>query len=63
MSVKPYTNPDEESNSIDVSDPSMQEMSANRKYSIAEAMKNSMTMDELDRHLSEIIHRHYHPEA
>lgn len=63
MSVKPYTNPDEESNSLEVSDPSMQEMSAKRKYSIAEAMENSMTVDELDRHLSEIIHRYYLPEA
>ena len=63
MSVKRYSNPDEESNSIDVSDPSMHEMCAKRKYSIAEAMENSMTMDELDRHLSEIIHRHYLPEA
>lgn len=63
MIVEPYIDPDEEINSIDVSDPSMQEMCAKRKYSIAEAMENSMTMDELDRHLSEIIHRHYHPEA
>lgn len=63
MSVEPYTNPDEESNSLEVSEPSMQEMSAKRKHSIAEAMENSMTLDELDRHLSEIIHRHYLPEA
>lgn len=63
MSVKPYTNPDEESNHEVAAEPAMQEMIAIRRHSLAKAMETSMTMDELDRHLTDLIHRHYHPEA
>lgn len=63
MSVKPYSNLDEESNPMVASEPAMQEMIVKRKYSLAKAMETSMTVDELDRHLTKLIHRHYHPEA
>lgn len=63
MSVKPYTNLDDDCNSMMAAEPAMQEMIAKRKYSLAKAMETSMTVEELDRHLTELIHRHYHPEA
>lgn len=62
MSVKPYSN-DEENKPMVASEPVMREMIAKRKHSLAKAMESSMTVDELDRHLTELIHRHYHPEA
>lgn len=63
MSVKPYNYPDEESNPTMASEPVMQEMIAKRKYSFVKAKESGMTVDELDRHLTELIHSHYHPEA
>ncbi|MCR4930826.1 MAG: hypothetical protein K5918_00105 [Bacteroidales bacterium] len=63
MSVKPYINLDEESNPMVASEPAMQEMIAKRKCSFAKAMETSMTVDELDHHLTDLIHRHYHPEV
>ncbi len=63
MSIKPYTNHDEESDPMVASEPVMQEMIAKRRHSLAKAMETSMTVEELDHHLTDLIHRHYHPEA
>lgn len=63
MSVEPYPNHDKESNHEVAAEPAMQEMIAIRRHSLANAMEISMTVDELDRHLTDLIHSHYHPEA
>ena len=63
MSIKPYTNPDEQRIPTVAAEPTVQEMIAKRNHSFSKAMETSMTLDELDRHLTEIIHRHYHAEA
>lgn len=63
MSVEPYSNTEEQDKQSKVSEPAMQEMISKRKYALSKAMENSITLDDLDHHLTELIHRHYHPEA
>lgn len=63
MSVKPYPIQEEESSVPTANEPTVQEAVRKRRYPMAEAMKSSITLEELDSHLTDLIHRHYHPEA
>ena len=46
-----------------VSEPSMNEVIYKRRFPLAEAMKTSITLEELDRRLTDMIHHHYHHES
>lgn len=57
-----YTNEDASLGTM-AAEPSMHEVIYKRKFPLAEAMKTSITLEEMDRRLTGLIHRHYHPEA
>ena len=58
-----HSNPDGESLGTLVEEPSLQEVIYKRRFPLAEAMKTSITLEEMDRRLTEKIYRHFHPES
>lgn len=62
MSIN-YTHTDEEPLGTLLEEPSLQEVIHKRRFPLAEAMKTSITLEEMDRRLTEKIYRHFHPES
>ena len=59
MNVKPY--PIDEGGVAMAAEPSVQETITKRHVSMAEVMRHSITLEELDKHLDTLINKHYHP--
>lgn len=63
MSVKPYTNLDEESNPMVASEPAMQEMIQHRCVNLSDIMGHCKTLEESRRILEDRVYKFYHPEV
>lgn len=66
--MEDYNKPVEKTNNESVNEPKSvygleREHDTPRVVSMSEVMSHSLTVEDLDAHLTELIHRHYHPEA
>ena len=61
MDVKPYPTQEEETGVAKASEPVVQEVIAKRRVNMADVMRESITLEDIHKEMTQMIYRFYHP--